>query len=232
MANPEDKNIYQLDIPAQLDAAAAVKRLKTVRMDARLEAMVLELAETVKNIARPQGIYRLAHACAIDGAAVDIEGTVFTSRVLNKLLNGRDTVIPFIVTIGKELDELAVALGDMMKSFYLDNIKTFLLVNAVNYLKEYVKEKHDMPRAALMNPGEIEDWRIGEQRPLFRLFPDAEKRIGVTLTAGGVMHPIKSRSGIVFPNESGFETCLLCTQLKCPGRRAKYDPELQKQYLA
>jgi hypothetical protein len=107
-----------------------------------------------------------------------------------------------------------------------------ILVGAVDYLAEYVKLKHDMPRAALLNPGEIEDWHITEQRPLFNLFKDAEERIGVTLTPGGVMRPIKSRSGIIFPNESGFLSCQLCTQLKCPGRRAKYDPELQKQYLA
>jgi hypothetical protein len=45
------------------------------------------------------------------------------------------------------------------------------------------------------------------------------------------MKPIKSRSGIVFPNDTGFLSCQLCTQSKYPGRRAKYDPELVKEYL-
>jgi hypothetical protein len=102
----------------------------------------------------------------------------------------------------------------------------------VDYLAEYIKEKHHIPQVALLNPGEIEDWHITQQRPLFSLFQDSQSQIGVSLTSGGVMKPIKSRSGFIFANETGFLSCQLCTQLKCPGRRAKYDPELQKQYLA
>jgi hypothetical protein len=232
MNNPEEKEVFHLEIPVNLDVQAVVKRLSVGRMSGRLDDMALELAETAKKIARPRAVYQLSHARVIDDSKTDIDGTIFTSKVLNKLLRNQDTVIPFIATIGKELDELPVSPRDMMKNFCLDSIKTVVLVNAVDYLVRYVKEKHNMPQAALMNPGEIEDWRITEQRPLFKLFNGATERIGVSLTEGGVMKPIKSRSGIVFPNENGFLTCLLCTQLKCPGRRAKYDPELQKEYLA
>ena len=226
------KEIYQLEIPVNLDIEAVVKRMRFGRTSARMEEMAFEIAATAQQIARPRGIYKISHSHIIDNTTVDIDGTIFKSKVLSKLLTGRDTVIPFIVTVGKELDEIPVSPKDMMRNFCLDSIKTVVLVNAVNYLKEYVKEKHNMPQAALINPGEIEDWHITEQRPLFSLFNNVEESIGVSLTAGGVMKPIKSRSGIVFPNESGFETCQLCTQLKCPGRRTKYDPELVKFYLA
>jgi hypothetical protein len=200
-------------------------------MNKRLEELAAELAETARRIARPRAVYRLSHARIINNATVEIDGTIFKSRVLSKLLCHRDTVIPFIATIGKELDELPVPPRDMMRQFCLDNIKTVVLVAAVDYLTEYVKEKHHIPRAALLNPGEIEDWPITEQRPFFSLFSDVEKRIGVSLTTSGMMKPIKSRSGIIFPNETGFLSCQLCTQLKCPGRRAKYDPALVKEYL-
>jgi hypothetical protein len=225
------KEIYQLEIPVNLDIEAVGKRMRLGRTSARMEEMALDLAATAQKIARPHGVYRLAHAQVIDNTTVDIDEVIFTSKVLSKLLTGRDLVIPFIVTVGKELDELPVSPGDMMRNFCLDSIKTVVLVNAVNYLKEYVKEKYHMPQAALMNPGELADWPVGEQRPLFSLFKDAKESIGVELTAGGLMKPIKSRSGIVFPNESGFETCQLCTQLNCPGRHAKYEPELVKFYL-
>ena len=227
-----EKREYQVAIPVNLDVAVVVKRLRVGRMGDRLEEMALELAETARKIARPQGIYKISHCRIIDNATVDIDGTIFTSKVLSKLLRDQDTVFPFIVTIGKELDDLPIARSDMMRNFCLDNIKTVVLVNAVDYLAGYVKEKYGILKAALLNPGEIEDWRITEQRPLFSLFNKTERQIGVTLTPGGVMKPIKSRSGIVFPNDTGFLSCQLCTQLKCPGRRAKYDPELQKQYLA
>jgi hypothetical protein len=54
--------------------------------------------------------------------------------------------------------------------------------------------------------------------------------IGVTLLAGELMRPLKSRSGIYFSSEDGFTSCQLCTQKGCPGRRAASNPALVKQY--
>jgi hypothetical protein len=232
LANIKENRIFQVEIPVILDVKAAVKWLRQGKMGDRMGDMTVELAEIARKLARPRAIYKIAHPRIINNATVEIDGTLFTSKVLNKLLRDQDTVYPFIATIGKELDELPIPPQEMMKNFCLDNIKTLVLVNAVDYLAEHVKEKHHIPRIAFLNPGEIEDWHITEQRPLFQLFSDVESQIGVSLTSGGVMKPIKSRSGFIFANENGFLSCQLCTQLKCPGRRAKYDPELQKQYLA
>jgi len=232
LKNIKEKEVYQVEIPVILDVEVVVKRLRMGRMGDRLGDMALELAETAREIARPRAIYMIAHPHIIDNDTVDIDGTIFRSKVLNKLLRHRDTVYPFIATTGKELDELPVPPQEMMKNFCLDSIKTVVLINAVDYLEEYIKEKYHIPQVALLNPGEIEDWHITQQRPLFSLFQDPQSQIGVSLTSGGVMKPIKSRSGFIFANDTGFLSCQLCTQLKCPGRRAKYDPELQKQYLA
>ena len=232
MKNPVEKEIYQLEIPVDIDVKKVVNWLRLGRMGPRTEEMALELAEKAHKIARPKAIYQISHARVIDNATVDIDGTIFTSKVLSKLLRNQETVYPFIATIGKELEELPIPPKDMMMNFCLDSIKTVVLVTAVDYLEQYVKEKHNILKVALLNPGEVEDWYITQQKPLFKLFKDVEKRIGVSLTSGGVMKPIKSRSGIIFPNDTGFLSCQICTQLKCPGRRAKYDPELQKQLLA
>lgn len=231
MHNSKAKEIHQLEIPVQLDENEIIKRAGGGRATPRQLEMMKELLETAPKIARPLGIYKLSRARVIDGSKVDIDGVVFTSKVLSKLLAGRDKAVPFIVTEGKELDAFPIAKGDMMKQFYLDTIKTMIVAGGVKYLKEHVQKEFGMPQAALMNPGEIEDWYLTEQKPLFSLFDDVEGRIGVTLSGGGVMKPIKSRSGIIFPNESGFETCQLCIQFKCPGRRCKFEPELYRFYL-
>jgi hypothetical protein len=207
------------------------RRLQMRHGNRRLEEMARELAGQAVAIARPRGIYQISHARVIDNVTVDIDGVIFKSRILSKLLRDRDEVVPFIATVGKELDELPVPPRDMLRQFSLDAIKTVVLGRAVDYLTEYVKEKHAIPQAALMNPGELPDWPITEQKPLFALFGGEEKRIGVSLTPGGAMSPIKSRSGIVFPDETGFLSCRLCTQLECPGRRAEYDPVLVKEFL-
>jgi hypothetical protein len=226
-----DYEIHRMEIPAQLDIKEAEKRVTGAKTTPRQKEMINEVAEAALKIARPLGLYKVSHAHTIGTDKTDIDGVIFTSIVLNKLLAGRDTVIPFIVTEGKELDAFPLAHGDMMKQFYLDTIKTMITANAIQYLRRQVQEKYGMPKTALMNPGEIEDWHITEQRPLFELFGDVENQIGVKLTGGGVMKPIKSRSGIIFPNETGFESCHLCVQLKCPGRRVKFDPEMYKFYL-
>ena len=230
--NPEEKRIYQVEIPVRLDIELVVKRLRLGRNSSnRLEEMARELAETACSVAHPKAVYQISHARVIDNTTVNVDGIVFTSKVLSKLLCNQNRVFPFIATIGRELDELPVPPRDMMKQFSLDAIKTVILVSGVDYLTEYLKEKYAIPQAALMNPGELADWPIAQQKPLFALFGGGEKRIGVSLTTGGAMKPTKSRSGILFPNDKGFLSCQLCTQFQCPGRRAKYDPELVKEYL-
>jgi hypothetical protein len=230
--NPEGKKIYQIKIPARLDIEMAVKRLQFGRGHShRIEEMARELVGAALATARPQAIYQISHARVIDKTTVEIDGISFTSKVLSRLLRDQNEVIPFIATIGKKLDEMSVPPRDMLRQFVLDAIKTVILVETVDYLTEYVKEKHVMPRVALMNPGELEDWPISQQRSLFELFGGAERQIGVSLTTGGAMKPIKSRSGVIFPNETGFLSCQLCTDQTCPGRQAEYDPEMAKEYL-
>jgi hypothetical protein len=231
MKKPAENEIFTMEIPAQLDVKAASKRVTTDKTSPRYHKMLEELAAAAVAAARPVGLYKVSHILKNDGKKINIDGVTFTSTVLSKLFQGQDMVVPFIVTGGKELMEMVPAHGDMMKQFYLDTIKTLIVANAVKYLTEHVQKKHLLPKVALMNPGEIEDWYIVEQKPLFQLFGNVKERIGVTLTEGGVMHPIKSRSGIIFANDSGFETCQLCIQAKCPGRRVKFEPDLYKQYL-
>jgi hypothetical protein len=230
--NPVRKKSYQLEIPARLDIDLVIKRLHFGRgSNSRTKGIARELAEVALAVVRPRAIYRVSHARIVDNTKVEIDDVIFTSKILSRLLCDQDEVIPFIATIGKELDEMPVPPRDMLRQFALDAIRTVILVEAVDYLTEYVKEKHGMPRVALMNPGELADWSISQQKPLFELFGGAERQIGVSLTDGGAMKPIKSRSGIIFPNETGFLSCQLCTQFQCPGRRAKYDSKLVKEYL-
>jgi hypothetical protein len=231
LMNSEENKAYQVEIPFRLDHASVIKRLRLPKADSRLEQMARELEEMARAVARPKAVYLESHAQVIDRDTVQIEGIRFTSRALSRNLSNQDRVFPFIATVGKGLDELSVPATDMMRQFCLDAIKTLVLVSAVDYLADALKEKYCLANVAHMNPGEIEDWPITQQQPLFALFSGAEQQIGVTLTAGGLMKPLKSRSGILFPNDTGFVSCLLCTQQKCPGRRVPYNMEKVKEYL-
>ncbi|MCK4863443.1 MAG: hypothetical protein KAS25_04055 [Dehalococcoidales bacterium] len=231
MTDSENKIIHQLELPVKLDSATILTYLRLDNTNKRMEEMARELADMALAAARPRAIYQVSPVCGIDGDAVDIDGTIFTSRVFSKHLINQNTVYPFIATAGRELDELPIPAKDMMRQYCLDVIKTVVLVSGIDYLSDYLKSKYSLSQVALMNPGEIKAWPLTEQKPLFALFGGGERQIGVTLSESGVMKPVKSRSGILFPNDTGFLSCRLCTQFQCPGRRAAYDPELEKEYM-
>ncbi|OGO31297.1 MAG: hypothetical protein A2Z29_08845 [Chloroflexi bacterium RBG_16_56_11] len=42
---------------------------------------------------------------------------------------------------------------------------------------------------------------------------------------------MKSGSGILFSSGTSFESCQLCVQARCPGRRAAYSRELARRLL-
>ena len=68
--------------------------------------------------------------------------------------------------------------------------------------------------------------RYPNRRVFFALLEDGPDRIGVRLLESFLMHPIKTVSGIMFPTEEAFQSCMLCPRQDCPRRRAPYDPEL------
>jgi hypothetical protein len=227
----DSKTVRQLDIPLNLDILSVIRRLNFHGDSQRLDEISSGLAARVRDIIHPKAVYTESHPERIGRDFVDIDGTRFKSRILNKSLKKVETVYPFIATIGKELDELRAPPREMLQSFALDAIKTEVLFASVDYLTEYLKEEFNLPEAALINPGELKDWPLAQQIPLFRLFGGQETNIGVSVSRGGAMRPLKSRSGLLFPDQTGFISCRLCTQEKCPGRRAAYDAALVEEYL-
>jgi len=232
LKDSQNKNVQQIDITLRIDVPSVIRYLKFHGDSTRLNDIVQELVEEVQAIARLKAVYTTSRVRCIDRDFVEIDGIKFTSRVLNKKLADLETVYPFIATIGKELDEFRVSPGDMWRGFCLDAIKTVALFSSAEFLTNHIKEKYKLPGVALLNPGEIEDFPLAQQIPLFKLFGGEEKKIGVSVSKGGAMRPIKSRSGILFVDETGFVSCLLCTQQKCTGRRAAYSPEMVETYLS
>jgi len=239
MAKSADTQIYQVNIPLTIDKADILKRIKRLgnstrneKMAARLEQITGEIAEKALAVAHPRAVYRVSAARVIDRGTVEIDGVRFTSRSLSRCLEDQSVVYPFLATAGRELDEMPTSPGDLMMQYTLDTIKMVILFSAAEYLTDYIKEKHSLHGTAALNPGEFADFPVTQQKPLFELFGDsAESLIGVTITSGCALKPTKSRSGILFPNETGFLSCKLCTLVKCPGRRAAYDPAEVEKYI-
>jgi len=113
-----------------------------------------------------------------------------------------------------------------LEKFWVDAIKEHAAEQAYQAILKELKNQYGMEKTSAMNPGSLEDWPMKEQIPLFSLFGNPQKLIGVELTDSYLMIPIKSLSGIIFPTDTKFESCQLCPRENCPGRRAPYDPGL------
>jgi hypothetical protein len=212
-----------LDLDFDLDVHDVAKQIKMRTGDADMTGVATDFINAVKPVARPRAVYRPLKVDSLDDASFEIDGTSFNSRVLGKLLEKDSYVFPFIVTIGPELDNLALSQNDMLGRYRLDTVKTMVLGAAGRVFEQHLKNKYPVKRLTHINPGELDDWPITQQRPLFSLFSGAVEKLGVRLTEGCMIKPVKSRAGIYFANDDGFETCRLCKQLRCPGRRAGFD---------
>lgn len=184
------------------------------------------LLEEAREVARPKAMYGVAYIEEKGEDWVVIEGVKLESRVLRVNLDQAHRVFAYVATCGMEMQRWGEGLTDMLYRYWADEIKAMALGSAVQALNAHLIECYRPGRTATMAPGSLTDWPIQQQRPLFKILDDPTAAIGVELTDSYLMVPNKSVSGLRFPTEEPFESCLLCPRDSCPGRRAPYDPEL------
>jgi len=226
-----ERGLFFLDhIPFRIDAEAAAERLKVSRdgEDFRfLEEMVREAEKT----GVPKAVYRVSFPEGRTENSVVIEGVTFESRVLRVNLENVYRVFPYVVTCGEELELWSRKYTDPLLAYFADHIKQAVLSVSVNFLYGHIQKKYCLSKFSRMAPGSLSDWPIEQQRPFFEIMGNVKETIGVVLTESFLMLPSKSVSGIIFPTETAFESCMLCPREKCTGRRAPYDKNLyDKRY--
>ncbi len=217
-------------IPVRLGVEEVLKRLHQSQENKYMERIVQELMEIVRPIAKPKAVYEVSFIDNKNEDSVDIGGVRFTSHVLRVNLDKVGRVFPYVVTCGRELDEINIPSHEFLKYYCLDQIKETALVLAREYLEDYLTRSYALEQISKMAPGSLADWPITQQKELFSIFGNVEDLIGVKLTDKCLMLPLKSVSGIYFPTKCKFESCQLCPREECIGRKAPYDLELVKKY--
>ena len=216
------------NIPVQLDSEDILKRL---HMDKKrgVKNDIQELIELAKSIITPRAIYGIAYISDKGKDTVSVGDTTFTSPVLRNFADSIGRLFPYVVTIGKELEESTSSMK-LLHQYCLEEIGNIALRTARKYLEDYLKREYKITHVSSMSPGRLTDWPITEQKMLFSLFGDVEGLLGVTLSDSMLMIPRKSVSGVYFPTEFHFESCQLCPRERCDGRKAPYDDKLAKSY--
>jgi hypothetical protein len=216
-------------IPVNLEPAEVARCLR-IRPERSGASHLDELIEVARPLIDLRAVYEISFVGEKAPETVEVAGVVFRSRVLRANLEHAQKVFPYIMTIGPALEQKAASLSDLLKQYYLEEIANLSLDLGSSWLTEKLKARWGFAVLSNMSPGSLEDWPISEQKPLFSLFGDTEKALGVRLTDHMLMLPRKSISGILFPSEESFTACRLCPREKCPSRRAHYDEALAAEY--
>lgn len=217
------------NIPIELALDNVVKALR-LNKERYSSSGIQEFIAIAESLIQPKACYEVAYINKKEKDKVKIEDVTFSSRVLRKNLENVERVFPYIITIGKALEDKAASFSDLLKQYYLENIGDMVLRLAKQYLEKQIKKHYGLEKLSSMSPGSLKDWPITEQKPLFSLFRTEKNPVGVKLTEHMLMIPRKSISGIYFPAEVTFLSCQLCPRERCPARKAPYDEDLKKKY--
>jgi hypothetical protein len=222
----DEQNTFILDeITFKPNTAALEKRLR-IKPGSPYVQELQQLVDAAISLAKPKVIYRAALINEKNEDKVIIDGITFSSRVLAVNLAKAHRVFAYVATCGTELGAWAHSIDDMVMSFWAEAIKEEALRAATATMNKHLTACYDLGKTATMNPGSLPNWPIQQQRPLFQLLGNPHSAIGVELTESYLMEPNKSVSGIRFPTEERFESCMLCPRQDCPHRRSAYNPEL------
>jgi len=178
--------------------------------------------------ARPRACYKAFKVTVVDVHKVSIGEELFQSEVLALNTASVAQVFPFVVTCGNELDVNSPSGADLLFSYWWESIKEKVLREATEYFLRHLVERYQLREISFMSPGsgDLSVWPIEQQRQLFRLLHNVESSIGVMLTESFLMLPNKTLSGIAFPSDGVYLSCMVCSRAECSSRKAAESLEL------
>lgn len=189
-------------------------------------ASLRPLLDEAPALARPRAAYRLSSCDPGAGSTVLVDGISLSSRILSTHLEETHRAFPFVATCGPELAAWSATKGAPLERFWADAIMARALAAALRAVESELRRRFGLEEIGTLGPGSLGDWPMEEQVPLFRVLGDVEGAVGVRLTAGLMMDPVHSLSGIMFPTAGAFDQCRLCPRERCSSRSAPYEDHL------
>ena len=216
------------NLTTQIDPEAVRTSLRLDRQgDSQLAQRLIDKAKT---LIEPKAAFKVCYIEKKLQNAVMVDGLRLESKVLRKNLNEAERIFPYVVSIGAALEQATGKMNDLLEAYYLDVIGNIALTAVRTQLHDYLCSKFALKKISFMSPGSLQDWPVEAQSQLFKLLPEVEASIGVRLNKSFLMIPTKSVSGIYFQTEVSFFNCQLCRRGRCPGRKARYNEGLAREY--
>lgn len=199
---------------------------------ANYDGEVDDLLDEAGKIASPRAFLRRAYVTTVDetGAVLATEGDDgprtcrIDSPLIAEKLRPDTTVVGTVTTCGRALYDLSVSYADdPLLREVAEDICLAYMRHAGIALHEYIREHiYGNDKFSRLSPGSIPSWNITGQVPLFAFLGEGADLAEVELTPSHLMIPYKSGSGLCFPTDSPFESCMRCPRENCPNRRAPY----------
>ena len=189
-------------------------------------ALVESSFEELEEAAGRRIIYRIFDLDIQENGCIQIGQMNIDSRNLKKNMNGCEKAIVLGATLGARVDMLMRrhSLTDMARVVTLQACATTLLEE---YLDEWQRKmEEEMEEEGLylrprFSPG-YGDFSIGHQEEILRML-DAAKTIGLTMTAGGMLTPVKSVTAVIglsrIKAPCHIKGCEACEKADCMYRR-------------
>jgi len=218
--------LYVLEqIPVEYDKKELLGRIGISRsqdMKAK-EREIITLIEQSQNLLEPKAVYTYLEVTETDGDLIRLEfGEKMKSIILADLLSIGQKVSPYVVTIGKKLeDQVSKLKNNMFQALILDMIGNYAIEIAKKNLLSHIKEPLG-DCISSFDPGEGtgELFSLEQLAVLFQILHPTEK-IGVQLTPVNYMIPLKSIAGIFAATEEEYIGCQHCPK-KCETRKTSY----------
>ena len=217
------------DLSVHVDEREVLRQLR-IKPESPAVPHVSSLLERVHAAARPRALYKVCSITRREGERLWIDGTEFSSPALDVLLESTDHVMAYVVTCGREFDEVVPQDGSSLEKLALDTIGNLILQASCREMEQRIVENHALGITGRIGPGagDGELWAVEQQAELFELLGETSSTIGVELTKDYLMLPVKSLSGFLFATEHDFSACQLCRGEGCPMRNAPFSQALRE----
>lgn len=219
------RTLLQTNIPYRPEPAPLLQALHCTDPGAPLARQALALQRSLAPRLHPCfALRRVTLRPQPRGVLAD--GLLLESPLLAALLGSQDKEGLLFLCSGGEEPALPAA-----ESSLLPFVRSEVLHLACRqaYAAMLAAAAEHLPAGPLQSccPGSLPDWPLQQLPALFALLDDLPQQIGMSLSSGGMMQPLASLCGILFPTEEAVASCRLCPREGCPDRSHAFEAELR-----
>lgn len=222
------REIFRDDIKFTLDEEDILRRLHCERDDEPFERFT-EMSGDILPLCRPAFIIREVPIESAEHDGFTSGGQFFGSRIASHKLKDCKTAFVYAATCGRAISDYVESLEDELDAYIADQAAYMAYRCAMQAMSAAVESEWGIDKYVMLCPGSIIDWSVGDVRKIFTLLDGLTQRAGLRVLDSGMIDPLKSTSGFIYPTNEEFESCEICPRASCPNRRAPFNEDKHEE---